>query len=173
MSEQVTENTAQKSLSERLLGRSLPPRTAASSVVSILGICVLCFLFLAWDHLDLGAFIFPPAPTVPTQQAVAGPYTVTFQLDSGQLLVGNANSTSFVLGDATGTPISGAHLVVVPNMVAMGMQESPVTISETGGGHYSAKLPFAMPGDWRLDLTISRPGQPDAHASFDVGVNWH
>lgn len=173
MSEQVTENTTQKSLSERLLGRSLPPRTDRIIRAVILGICMLCFLFLAWDHLDLGAFIFPPAPTVPTQQAIAGPYTVTFQLDSGQLLVGNANSTSFVLSDATGKPMTGARLVVVPNMVAMGMQESPVTISKTGGGHYSAKLPFAMPGDWRLDLTISRSGQPDAHASFDVGVRWH
>jgi hypothetical protein len=173
MSEQMTEHAVQKSLSERLLGRSLPPRTDRLVRAVLLGVCVLCFVFLAWDHLDLGAFIFPPAPTVPTQQAAAGPYKVTLRLDSGQLVVGDSNATSFVLGDSAGEPISGARMVVVPDMVAMAMQESPATTTETGGGHYHAKLAFAMPGAWRLDVTISRPGQPDAHTSFDVGVRWH
>ncbi|HEV8192289.1 MAG TPA: FixH family protein, partial [Ktedonobacterales bacterium] len=173
MSEQATENMVQKSFSERLLGRSVSPRTDRIVRAILLGVSVLCFLFFAWDHLDLGAFIFPPAPTVPMQQAVVGPYHVTFRLDSGQLVVGDANTTSFVLSDSTGEPTSGVHLVVVANMVTMGMQESPVIMNEAGGGHYSAKLAFGMPGDWRLNITILRPGQPDAHTSFDVGVRWH
>ncbi len=173
MSEHATESTDHKSFGERLLGRPLPPRTDRAIRAAVLGACVLCFAFLAWDHLDLGAYIFPPAPTVPTQQTSAGPYHVTFQLDTGQLVVGDANTASFVLADSTGQPISGAHLVVVPDMTAMSMQTAPATISDEGNGRYRARMAFAMPGDWRLDVTISRPGQPDAHTSFDVGVRWH
>jgi hypothetical protein len=66
--------------------KRLPARSRADVLArgGILAAGLACLLLLAWGHLGLGALLFPPAPTVAQQTAVAGPYRVTLRLESGQ-----------------------------------------------------------------------------------------
>ena len=133
---------------------------------------LLCLLLLAWGHLGLGAWLFPPAPTVPQQQATVGPYQVTLALDSGQLTASGPNTISLRLQDRAGQAINGASLHVVSEMTTMPMTAPAVDALANGAGQYSIHPRFSMAGDWRLTITISAPGQPMQQATFSVGVRW-
>lgn len=142
----------------------------------IVGSGVLCFVLLAWGHLGLGALLFPPAATAPQQLTEAGPYRVTFQSDSGQLTVRGPNTVSFILRDQAGKPITTAAVHVRATMSTMAMDAPPITLVAGGDGRYSAHPVFGMAGNWRLDVTISQPGQSigqDQHTTFAVSVRWN
>lgn len=155
-------------------------RVAASSAdrvakVGIVGSGILCFLLLAWGHLGLGAWLFPPAATASQQVAQAGPFQVTFQSDSGQLTAGGPNTISFLVRDKSSQPIPGATIHLQAKMTTMAMDAPPIVIVPAGEGRYSAHPLFSMAGTWRLALTITQPGQTmsqDQHATFDVSVRW-
>jgi hypothetical protein len=138
----------------------------------ILAAGLLCLLLLAWGHLGLGALLFPPAPTVAQQTAVAGPYRVTLQLTSGQLTARGPNTLVLLLQDQVGHAIDGASLRVTPEMTTMPMSVPEVEGLAQGAGQYMLHPIFGMAGDWRLVVTIAAPGQPGARVSFLVGVRW-
>jgi hypothetical protein len=133
---------------------------------------LLCLLLLAWGHLGLGAWLVPPAPTVAQQQMVAGPYTLTLRLESGQLTARGPNNVLVRLQDHAGHPITGARLHVALEMTSMPMHAPDVEGLAQGAGQYLIHPVFAMAGDWRLVVTISAPGQSTTRASFPVGVRW-
>lgn len=133
---------------------------------------VLCFVLLAWGHLGLGAWLFPPAPTVAQQTAAAGPYQVALFLDSGQLIVGSANSVSLRLQDQHGHAVTDATVQIAPEMTSMPMTTPTVGATAQAAGHYLARPLFSMAGDWRLHVTITIPGQPSAQTVFIVSVRW-
>ncbi len=138
----------------------------------ILAAGLVCLLLLAWVHLGLGALLAPPAPTVAQQTQATGPYHVTLQLTSGQLTAGGPNTVILNLRDQAGQPIDNASLRVTPEMISMPMAAPEVEGQAQGAGRYSTHPLFGMAGDWRLDVTISAPGQPNAQLSFHVGVRW-
>lgn len=139
---------------------------------SILAAGLICLLLLAWGHLGLGAWLFPPAPSGHQQTAAAGPYRVTLQLTSGQLTARGPNTLTLRLQDQVGQDINGASLHVTPTMTTMPMNVPAVDGQAHGAGTYLIHPVFGMAGDWRLDVTIATPGQPDAQVSFPVGVRW-
>jgi hypothetical protein len=134
---------------------------------------VLCFLLLAWGHLGLGAWLFPPAPTVAHQTALAGPYQVVLSLDSGQLMVGGANTVSVRVQDQRGQAVTGASLQMQPEMTTMPMTTPAVTAQAQAAGQYLARPRFSMAGEWRLTVTISAPGQAPVQTMFLVNVRWN
>lgn len=151
--------------------RSSRTDLVARSVIIGSGIAVC--LLLAWGHLGLGAYLFPPAPSAPRQVAIAGPYQVTMSADSGQLLVGAHNSVSFVVRDRAGHAVNNAMIQIRADMTTMAMPVPPVTATPLGDGRYAARPLFSMAGPWRLTVTIADPGAPATHAAFDVSVRWN
>lgn len=134
----------------------------------------LCFLLLAWGHLGLGALLIPPPHTATQQTQRVGRLTVALALDSGQLTAAGPNTVSFTLTDADGHAIIGASAVAHPEMVTMAMEAPGVVATPSAApGSYTAHPRFAMAGDWRLVVTISRPGYGPQTLSFPVSVRWN
>lgn len=133
----------------------------------------LCFLLLAWGHLGLGALLIPPSPTAAQQTQRVGRLTVALTLDSGQLTPAGPNTVTLMLTDSDGQPIIGAAALAHPEMVTMAMQAPSVVATPAAPGRYIAHPQFAMAGDWRLVVTISRPGYGPQTLSFPVNVRWH
>ena len=138
----------------------------------IVGAGTLCFVLLAWGHLGLGAWLFPPAPTVAQQTVIAGPYQVALSLDSGQLTVGGSNTVSLRLQDQRGHAITDAAVQIAPEMMSMPMTAPTVGAAAQTAGAYLARPMFSMAGNWRLRVSITVPGQPSAQAVFIVSVRW-
>ena len=138
----------------------------------ILGAGMLCFLLLAWGHLGLGALLFPPPRTVARQVVSAGPLTVALALGSGQLTAAGPNTVSLTITDQAGRPISDATAMAHPVMTTMAMVAPSVAATPDAMGHYTAHPRFAMAGDWRLVVTITRPGYAPQTATFPVTVRW-
>lgn len=138
----------------------------------ILGSGILCLLLLAWGHLGLGALIVPPAPTAAHQTATAGAYQVTLRLDSGQLTAGRHNTVSFEVRDRAGRPVTASDIHVQPIMTTMAMDAPAADVTPVAGGRYLAHPLFSMAGPWRLEVSVTAPGQPASTVSFDVGVRW-
>jgi hypothetical protein len=138
----------------------------------ILGSGLLVLALLAWVHLGLGALLFPPATGPARQVATAGTLRVTLLADSGEMLVGDHNTISLAVNDATGMAITGAKVAVAADMLTMPMPV-PTVEAAWANGKYIAHPVFSMAGPWQLTVTITAPGQPPVHATFRVGVRWH
>ena len=154
-------------------GVSIPSRRQAYLARGvILGSGLLVLALLAWVHLGLGALVFPPATGPSRQVATAGALRVTLLADSGEMLVGDHNTISLAVNDATGKAIPGAKVTVAADMLDMPM---PVPSVEAvwAQGKYTAHPIFSMAGPWQLTVTITAPGQSPVHATFRVGVRWH
>lgn len=150
-------------------------RTAAQDRLArrlILAAGALCFVLLAWGHLGLGALLLPPAQTAPQQVVTSGPLKASMALDSGQLIAAGPNTLSFTITDRAGHTIKDATITAHPIMRTMVMDAPSVSATPDGSGHYIARPKFAMAGDWRLDVTITRPGQQPRTVSFNVTVRW-
>lgn len=139
----------------------------------ILGAGAVCFLLLAWEHLGLGALLFPPAPMAARQTVSADTLNATLRVDSGQLTAAGPNAVSFTLTDASGRPINDAVVTAHPEMRTMSMDAPAVVAVRSGApGSYVAHPRFAMAGDWRLIVMVTRPGQPPQPVTFNVTVRW-
>ncbi len=152
-----------------------PQRSAAQDRLArqlILAAGALCFVLLAWGHLGLGALLFPPAQTAAQQVVTSGPLNVSMALGSGQLKAAGPNALGFTVTDHTGHAIKDATITAHPIMRTMAMDAPSVSAAPDASGHYIARPKFAMAGDWRIDVTITRPGQPPQAASFNVTVRW-
>lgn len=161
-------------LRQKAAAKPLPARSRADALArgGILASGLVCLLLLAWGHLGLGALLFPPAPTVAQQSAVAGPYRVTLRLESGQPTARGPNTMVLRLQDQAGQPITGASLRVAPVMTTMPMTAPDAEGLAQGAGQYIIHPVFGMAGDWRLAVTIAAPGRPAMQVSFAVGVRW-
>jgi hypothetical protein len=71
---------------------------------------------------------------------------------------------------ATGAPVDGLSITVVPWMPSMGMGTSVVpTVTATGDGTYQVQqVSVTMTGEWELRLTFAGPVSDTADPSFDV-----
>ena len=95
--------------------------------------------FLAIEHE------FSPEP------ARVGPATVTLKL-----------------ADATGKPITGAHIAIEADMSHAGMSPLFAEAKEAGPGRYEAHLEFQMAGDWVILLHVTLPDGTRVERQIDV-----
>ena len=138
----------------------------------IFGGGALVFALLAWGHLGLGTWLFPPAPSPMHQVAQAGAYTVTFQASSTQLTARGPNAVTFTVRDAAGHAIDTAAVQLDLVMATMPMSAPSVTAMPQSTGSYLAHPIFGMAGIWKMNVTIAALGQPTVHTTFQVSVRW-
>jgi hypothetical protein len=138
----------------------------------IIGGGVFVFVLFASAHLGLGAWLVPPAATAVRQTAKVGSYVATLTLTAGQFTVGEHNSASLTLRDASGRPLDGATVQVQPVMTTMPMVVPAAQVAAQGNGVFVVRPAYSMAGTWRLDVTLARAAQAPQHTSFVVGVRW-
>ena len=119
---------------------------------------------------DMPALVFngPAALTVPS---ASGALSIAIWWSPAQPTVGY-DATQLAITDATGAPVSGLTLAIVPWMPAHGHGASVYpTVSETTPGTYVATpLDFFMAGSWELMTagTISGATNDSADPTVDV-----
>ena len=137
--------------------------------------------FLGAALLAAGCGGQPATPTAPVLEFQGAP-ALTIASASGQLTVGvwwspsqptvGYDAAQLSITDATGAPVPGLTLTIVPWMPAYGHGASVApTVSETMPGVYAATpLDFFMAGNWELRTAIARAtdgGNTDAGAIDD------
>jgi hypothetical protein len=70
--------------------------------------------------------------------------------------------------DATGKPITGAHIAVEANMSHAGMSPLFSEAKEAELGRYQAHLEFQMAGDWVILLDVTLPEGKKLERQIDV-----
>ena len=81
--------------------------------------------------------------------------------------VGSATIT-LKLSDASGKPITGAHIAIETDMSHAGMGPGFAKAKEAEAGHYRALLEFQMAGDWVVLLHVTLPGGTKLERQIDV-----
>ena len=72
------------------------------------------------------------------------------------------------LSDASGKPITGAHIAIETDMSHAGMGPGFAKAKEAEAGHYRALLEFQMAGDWVVLLHVTLPGGTKLERQIDV-----
>jgi hypothetical protein len=129
---------------------------------------------LALGGCGAGQSMLETAPLV-----FSGPPTETVASDAGLLAIGlrwsppspgvGYDAGELTITDATGAPVTGLTLAIVPWMPAHGHGASVApTVSETDepGVYVAAPLDFYMSGTWQLRTTIT--GSSDAGPTDDT-----
>jgi len=73
--------------------------------------------------------------------------------------------------DASGRPVEGAQVSFDLNMTNMNHGKNVVTAAAQGGGRYSGRVRFMMPGPWRVIVRVAEPGRPPEDLRFEFNVN--
>jgi YtkA-like len=75
---------------------------------------------------------------------------------------------AFRLSDATGKPLTGAHIGIEADMSHPGMSPLFAEAQETEPGRYQAHLHFQMAGDWVILLHVTLPDGRKLERQIDV-----
>jgi nitrogen fixation protein FixH len=78
------------------------------------------------------------------------------------------NTLDLTILDATGKPVTGLKLTTTVAMTSMDMGTAHPAVTETGSGHYTAKVNFGMGGPWRVVVRIR--GNKVAVLDFTAGA---
>lgn len=156
----------------------------ASSVGAAVALSVLLTACSAAGAVPSGASALSPSSPItasaPAQAASAGPLLAAGQ-QAGDLLVwlsstpaqpvaGDAQLDAFVT-DRAGEPISGLKVTYDADMTNMSHGPYLVATEPAGNGHYAGDVHFSMPGPWRVNTIIERPGLPTVRLRFEFRVN--
>lgn len=153
----------------------------AMHILSMLGVGVLLCAALMVFYAP--PIVFPPLPAsatsnqanssgaTNTQAQTVGNLTISLTVLPGR--VGSDNAVIVMLKDASGNPVTSAHVQLSTNMQLMDMGTTTKTgQSQSNSATYVADFApdeaFLMSGNWVISLTIQRPGQPEVHAQFVV-----
>jgi hypothetical protein len=88
--------------------------------------------------------------------------------------VRGTNAIELVVRDATGVPVSGLGVAVVPWMPAMGHGASitPVVTAMGDGTYVATGIAMVMPGTWELRLTLTNPATGVVeHATISLSIS--
>src|SRR5580692_11928210 len=117
------------------------------------------------------ALVFPGAPAL-TVASASGQLTIGVWWSPAQPTVGY-DAAQLSIADATGAPVTGLTLTIIPWMPAHGHGASvEPTVSETAPGIYVATpLDFFMAGNWELMTSIARSADGGADADSAGSLN--
>lgn len=152
----------------KINGDGVVSRTRMRRGLLVIGLG-LAFLILV---TGLGTFVtnyMPTMSTPQTQATQAGPYTVSLRVSPNPPT--SDQPATFSIGiqlRASQQPVNGARVVLDGTMEDMGLDTSTITATAQGAGMYVARVPFSIGGSWQMQVAISLPGQPTAHAVFAV-----
>lgn len=68
------------------------------------------------------------------------------------------NTLTLTITDAGGKALPGAAVTASVAMTSMDMGTTHPAFQDTGSGRYTADVSFAMPGPWRVSVTVAPPG---------------
>ena len=142
-----------------------------SKWVALIALAVACNSTKVLQTTDAsGAFSFPEEPyqTVTSQQGTlkVSAWTAPNQPPIRGVIVVKLLATN----TASGEPVDGLTLDIVPEMAAMGHGSSAIPqVSPGGSGVYIATdVNLYMPGRWNLDAAVSGVVTDDVSIPFDV-----
>ena len=75
---------------------------------------------------------------------------------------------TLTLADASGAPITKAHVGLEADMAHPGMVPHPFEVKELDPGHYQGQVQFDMAGDWVILLHVTLPDGNTLDRQFDV-----
>lgn len=148
---------------------SVPPRRRFSPRV-------LGFLIAAGVIVALGvgvvADILATAPLRPPTQAgatrQAGLLTVQLTMSPQPLMAGAETTFTIRITDATGAPLTGAHVVCAFTMPSMSMPPQIITASPVASGAYSCRRALGVSGAWSLTVNLTPAGSSRVHVTFPL-----
>ena len=101
-------------------------------------------------------------PAVP-----AASVTIEHEISPEAVRVGSA-TLILKLSDASGKPITGAHIAIETDMSHAGMSPGLAEAKEAEAGRYKAQLKFQMAGDWVILLHGTLPEGAKLERQIDV-----
>jgi YtkA-like len=127
------------------------------------------FLILMGWLGGLLSSIEPHTPSAAEQNAQAGPYQITLQVNPNPpLLTRPAALTLQIVRKESGQLVSHAQVVVESAMVDMDMGTDRVNAQYQGNGLYLSHVQFTMSGPWGIRVLVTEPGMRTESASFEV-----
>ena len=113
--------------------------------------------------MDMGG---KPTAQKPASAPATKSLSVTATLNPAAPQTGE-NTLNLLVMDAAGKPVTGLKLTTSVAMTSMDMGTTHPTFTETGGGHYTAKVSFGMDGPWRV--VVRSQGGKIAALDFNAG----
>jgi hypothetical protein len=92
---------------------------------------------------------------------------VSFEARPQPVRVGPVN-VAFILADAGGKPVAGAHLQAEADMTHAGMSPVFATVEEKRPGRYESTLKLEMAGDWVILLRGTSPDGTKLERQFEL-----
>ena len=87
------------------------------------------------------------------------------------LLVDDDPDCRLLIKDASGKPITGAHVDVglfMPQMGVMPPMSSKATLTESGNGIYTGQIEFQMAWTWQATVTVRKNGNVISVAQTNI-----
>jgi hypothetical protein len=135
-------------------------------LVLALGISFL--ILMAWIGTFLSSIV-PRQATAQVQQAQAGPYLLTLQVDPNPPPITRPATLALQIQQQdTQQVIKNAHVQFESNMEAMDMGTALVQAQEQKNGLYLAQVHFSMSGEWQIRVRIDVAGKKTEQAVFTI-----
>jgi hypothetical protein len=90
---------------------------------------------------------------------------IEYEISPKPIRVGSA---ILKLSDASGKPVTGAHIAIETDMSHAGMSPGFAEAKEAEAGHYQAQLKFQMAGDWVILLHGTLPEGTKLERQIDL-----
>jgi len=114
----------------------------------------------AMSGMDMGG-------TKTAQNPKPRPLSVTATVNPAAPKAGD-NTLDLTILDSTGKPATGLKLTTTVAMTSMDMGTTHPAVTETGNGHYAAKVTFSMDGPWCV--VVRNQGSKVAVLDFEAGA---
>jgi YtkA-like len=99
--------------------------------------------------------------------ASSGLVAIDHEISPQPVRVGAA-TIALKLSEASGKPVTGAHVEIEADMTHAGMSPEFAEAREAGAGRYNAPLEFRMAGDWVILLHVTLPDGKKLERQIDV-----
>jgi hypothetical protein len=110
------------------------------------------------------------ATPVQTVHSTSGALQIAVHSQADHAPARGVNAFQFVVTDASGAPVNGLQMGIVPWMPVMGHGSSvtPQIIGAGAGVYTVTDVYFAMPGEWDLRTSFTGPVTDGAKPSFQI-----